>query len=104
VLVPVSGQQIRDVKDAHRRSIKAGLAALDIPLDDPIAVFWLEVATKGEDTLSGRAHRQNLRRLSPGSDDVRVYMANMERLFDRVLQRLETRFASYLKILDVLWR
>lgn len=87
----------------HLQSITAVCAALDLPTDNPVAVFWLQQAERDSATnLAGRAHRHALERARPLDRDFRNYFARFEDLFELVLGRFEEQYVRVFDRLDAL--
>ncbi|MEV7227313.1 hypothetical protein AB0M79_09870 [Polymorphospora sp. NPDC051019] len=93
----------QEEKRGHLQSITAVCAALDLPTDHPVAVFWLEQAERDSPTnLAGRAHRHALERARPLDREFRNYFARFEDLFELVLGRFEEQYVRVFDRLDAL--
>jgi hypothetical protein len=90
-------------KEFHKSKILRVLNFLDIPETHAIAKAWLRLAGRSNQYgLSSRAHRNALRLPRPMDQDFLIFWENMEKIFDFVLEKWETRYLEYFSILDVL--
>ena len=87
----------------HRAEIEAILKAYGIETADPVAVAWLRLADEGHDErLAPFAHRDALGAPRRLDEDFRRFVAEVEGIFDVVLQRFERRFLESLPLVDEL--
>lgn len=108
VLETISEQRARQTtkrgsQDKHEEEIRGILRSLEIPESDPVARLWLGLAGKGNAAgLPARAHRDSLS--VPRSVDMsfRQFWDEAETILDLVLEKLESRYLSYIRILDEL--
>ncbi|MFB9830935.1 hypothetical protein [Actinoallomurus acaciae] len=90
-------------KDRHRAKIEAVLRELEIPLDDPVAEFWLGLAREdNSDGLARRAHRSALDVPRPPGPAFFALVAGFELVLDAILERFETRYFEVYERLDKL--
>lgn len=87
----------------HEAGIRGALGVLGVSEHDPVAQFWLDLASDGPPLgLAGRAHRPALASARPADDEFYEFVNNVEVLFERVLDRMETTSVEALGRLDVL--
>lgn len=90
-------------KGRHRAEIEAILKAYGIEAADPVAVAWLRLADEGHDErLAPFAHRDSLGAPRRLDDDFRQFVAEVEGIFDVILQHFESRFLGSLPLVDEL--
>src|SRR5262249_1000207 len=90
-------------RDKHRAKIEAVLRELGIPLDDPVAEFWLGLAgDDNPDGLARRAHRAALDAPRPPHPAFLDLVGRVELVLDAVLERFETRYFEVFERLDAL--
>ena len=89
----------------HRAEIEAIVTAYGIETSDPVAVAWLRLSDEGHDQrLAPFAHRDSLGAPRRLDEDFRQFVAEVEGIFDVVLQRFERRFLESLPLIDELLR
>lgn len=87
----------------HEPEVRAALAVLGIPEDDPIAKMWLGLTNKGSQrALAPRAHRAGLGRARGADAEFHDWWGEIQTLLDGVLERFESRYLSWLAVLDEL--
>src|SRR5260370_15974629 len=85
----------------HKDEIKAILAALEIPDNDPVAKAWLSLAGQDNDYgLHARAHRDALSRPRSLDAEFKQFWNDIQNVLDRVLERFEDRYTAWHKQLD----
>ena len=85
--------------EEQKEEILAVLHALEISLNDPIAVAWLGITGQGRKSLNKRAHRNALEVPRPYDGEFVEFWYNMGDVLDKVLYLFE---AKYIVILDQL--
>jgi hypothetical protein len=88
----------RKADSNHEEGIRAILAALEIPEDNPVAVKWFEQAG----TYQGRAHRNNLAEPIPFDESARRFFEDFQGILDYVLERMEAKYERVVQALDQL--
>lgn len=96
------GGKGKQSNDGHISSIMAVCEVLELSPDHPAVVFWQQQAGKTSANLAGRAHRNALERARPLNGDFKGFFAQIEELFDMVLERFEERYARVFDRLDLL--
>lgn len=87
--------------DRHEDEIRVVLKGLSISETDPVAVAWLSLADKKRHLrLAARAHRDALAPPRPIDQDFRKFLGEMEVILDNVLERFESHYLAYLRLLD----
>jgi hypothetical protein len=87
----------------HQNSVNAVLEVLDIDPAAPVAVFWLELGTKGgHRNLAGWAHRRGLDAPRPLGGEFRDLVRDFELMLDEVLERFRSRYDGVFNRLDQL--
>ena len=87
----------------HEAGIRGVLGVLGVSEHDPVAQFWLDMASDGPPLgLAGRAHRPALAAARPADDEFYDFVNSVEVLLERVLYRMETTYVEALGRLDVL--
>src|SRR5216684_8576005 len=87
----------------HKPQIEAILRAYGIADTDPVAVGWRKLADQGEDLRPvSLAHRNALAEPRPFDDVFRGFCADVEGIFDMILERFEGQFVASFRILDEL--
>jgi len=85
----------------HKDEIKAILAALEIPDNDPVAKAWLSLAGQDNDYgLHARAHRDALSRPRSLDAEFNQFWNDIQNALDRVLEKFEDRYTAWHKQLD----
>jgi hypothetical protein len=89
--------------DTHKREVRAVLAALRIEESESLARLWLRIATREDrEGLDRAAHRNNLDPPRPFDVPFRTRCAELEALFDLLLDRFEADFPRHLALVDEL--
>jgi hypothetical protein len=89
--------------EAHKAQIAAILKAYGIVDSDPAAIAWLRVPRRGDAKgLHGLAHRDALEGARPPDEDFRTFWNEIESLFDAILEKFETRFTDFFRLVDEL--
>lgn len=84
-------------KDKHKKAIRRSLAALGIDDAAEVTAAWLKLAGQGNDyALHAQAHRPNLDQPRPVDEEFLRYWDDLQELLDAVLEKLETKFMSYI--------
>jgi len=85
--------------ETHKTEIRRILAAVGIAESDEVAVTWLRLAgSKKSPRLADRAHRSGLS-ARPLDQEFRAFWAEVQTVFDVVLERFETRYLVYIEML-----
>jgi hypothetical protein len=93
VLESGSDQKVTGEQDRHKQSISIVLGALEISEADPIAVEWLRLAGRNNDSSLHRwAHRSALSAVRPVDAEFMELWNRMQVIFDVVLGTFENRF------------
>lgn len=95
---PAADEDAKESGSSHKDEIRAILAALEIPITDPVAKKWLRQAG----SYHGRAHRRNLAEPAPMTDTVTQFFDDFQGILDYVLDKMEANFASVIATLDQL--
>jgi hypothetical protein len=95
---PAADEDAKESGSSHKDEIRAILAALGIPITDPVAKKWLRQAG----SYHGRAHRRNLAEPAPVTDTVTQFFDDFQGILDYVLDEMEANFASVIATLDQL--
>jgi hypothetical protein len=95
---PAAGEDAKEGGSSHKDEIRAILAALGIPITDPVAKKWLRQAG----SYHGRAHRRNLTDPAPVTDTFIQFFDDFQGILDYVLDKMEANFASVIATLDQL--
>ncbi len=89
--------------DTHKAEIYNILKALEIPDTDPVAKAWLRLPGKSNDYgLAARAHRDALLPPRQIDHEFQIFWAEIETVFDVVLERFESCYLQYHQRLDKL--
>lgn len=90
-------------EDVHKTEILAVLQALEIPETSTVAQTWLSLPGKNSEYgLHRRAHRDDLASPRPIDEKFREFWINIQTVFDKVLERFETRYSDICRRLDEL--
>ena len=97
------GKKGQSGDERHRAEIMAILTGLSIGETEPVAIAWLKLpGAKNEYGLHARAHRDSLAPPRPLDDEFRSFWTEIEGILDAVLDKLESRYLEYHRLLDSL--
>lgn len=103
VIEPVSRPEPSSTGSNHESEVRAALSVLGIPETDPVAQTWLDLTNrKSGRALHARAHRADLSRARGADAEFHEWWNEIQALLDAVLERFESRYLSWLAVLDEL--